>query len=209
MSESSGFVISESFGASWELFKKKWHMVYGLYLIPVVIGVLYAAITNMLGEEMDIVQMFIFFLYMIVQMVVSMGLIQGYLNLIRGKDVSMQTFTDRMPQAVNYFLGTLLMSAIIIGGLLLLVIPGIYLMMKYYFVPFLLVDKKLSPTEALKMSAQMTDGIKLEMLGLLFASLIVTYMGIFALFFGIFITAPVAGLSYVYFYEKALKRIGE
>jgi len=36
---------------------------------------------------------------------------------------------------------------------------------------------------------------------------LLAYMGLFALIVGIFVTAPVAAMSYVYFYEKALKRL--
>lgn len=209
MAKTAGFVISESIGSAWNLFKEKWYLIYGLYLVPVGIAIVYAMASGALGEDFGLMQMFLMFLYLVTQVVVSMGVIKGYLNLVRGKEISVETFTDMLPQAINYVLGTLLMGLIVIGGFILLIVPGIYFMIKYYFVPFLLVDKKLSPMEALKMSAKMTDGIKWEMVGFFYTSIILAYLGVFALILGVFVSAPVAGMSYVYLYEKALERVGE
>jgi len=201
------FVISDSLHAAWDLFKEKWYVIYGLYLIPVVVAVVYSLTLNALGEEFGVMSLFVMFIYMILQTVVSMGVVQGYLNLVRGKEINVETFKSMLPLVVNYFLGTLLMGVIILAGLIFLIVPGIYFSLKYYFVPFLLIDKKMGPMEALKASEKMTKGIKWELVGLGAATILLAYMGLFALIVGIFVTAPVAAMSYVYFYEKALKRL--
>ena len=203
----TGFTISDSIHAAWDLFKEKWYVIYGLYLIPVVVAVVYSLTLNALGEDFSVMSLFVMFIYMIVQTVVSMGVIQGYLNLTRGKEINVETFKSMLPLVVNYFLGTLLMGVIIMAGLIFLIVPGIYFSLKYYFVPFLLIDKKMGPMEALKASEKMTKGIKWELVGLGAATILLAYMGLFALIVGIFVTAPVAAMSYVYFYEKALKRL--
>ncbi|PJC41244.1 MAG: hypothetical protein CO041_05365, partial [Candidatus Pacebacteria bacterium CG_4_9_14_0_2_um_filter_40_15] len=148
----TGFVISDSLHAAWDLFKEKWYVIYGLYLIPVVVAVVYSLTLNALGEEFGVMSLFVMFIYMILQTVVSMGVVQGYLNLVRGKEINVETFKSMLPLVVNYFLGTLLMGVIILAGLIFLIVPGIYFSLKYYFVPFLLIDKKMGPMEALKAS---------------------------------------------------------
>lgn len=203
----TGFAISDSIHAAWHLFKEKWYVIYGLYLIPVVLGFVYTMMLENLGNEFSGPVLLLFFAYLVVQTVLSMGLIKGYLNLVRGEAITVQTFKDMLPLVVNYILGTLLMALIVVVGFVLLIIPGMYFSLKYYFVPFLLIDKKMSPMEALKASEKMTDGIKWEMLGLFATTVLLAYLGIFALIVGVFVTAPVAGMSYVYFYEKALKRL--
>lgn len=51
----------------------------------------------------------------------------------------------------------------IIVGFIFLVIPGIILSYKYYFVPYLLAENPdLRPEEALELSSQMTDGLKVD-----------------------------------------------
>lgn len=203
----TGFAIADSIHAAWDLFKEKWYVIYGLYLFPVLIAVVYSVLLDSLREEFSVMALFLMFVYMVVQTVVSMGLVKGYLNLVRGKQITVETFKEMLPLVINYVLGTLLVGVIILAGFIFLILPGIYFSLKYYFVPFLLIDKKMGPMEALKASAKMTDGIKWELVGLFAATIALAYLGLFALLFGIFITAPVAGFSYVYFYEKALKRL--
>lgn len=207
MAKTTGYVISDSIHAAWDLFKEKWFIVYGLYLIPVLTAAAYSWLVQTLGEDFGVMQFFLLFIYLVVQTVVSMGIVKGYLNLVRGEEITVETFKNMLPLVINYVLGTLLMMFIVLGGLILLIVPGIYFSLKYYFVPFLLIDKKMGPKEALAASAKMTDGIKWELVGLFSVTIVLAYMGLFALIIGVFVTAPVAGLSYVYFYEKALKRL--
>lgn len=203
----TGFAISDSIHAAWQLFKEKWYVIYGLYLLPVALGIVYSMVLDGMGSDFTGATLVLMVAYIVVQMVVSMGLIKGYLNLVRGEAITVQMFKDMLPLLVNYLLGTLLMMLIVVVGFVLLIVPGIYLSLKYYFVPFLLIDKKMSPMEALRASAKMTEGIKWELVGLFGATIVLAYMGLLALLVGVFITAPVAGMSYVYFYEKALKRL--
>ncbi len=203
----SGFAISEAIHGSWNLFKEKWHLVYGLYLIPVLVAVVYSLIVKALGEDFGLMALFVGFLYMVAQMVVSMGVVQGYINLTRGKEITVETFTDMFPQVINYVIGTIMMMLIVLGGTLLFILPGIYFSLKYYFVPFLIIDKKMGPKEALAASAKMTDGVKWELVGLFGATIALAYLGLFGLIVGVFVTAPVAGLSYVMFYNRLVKRL--
>ena len=110
----SGFAISEAIHGSWNLFKEKWHLVYGLYLIPVLVAVVYSLIVKALGEDFGLMALFVGFLYMVAQMVVSKGVVQGYINLTRGKEITVETFTDMFPQVINYVIGTIMMMLIVL-----------------------------------------------------------------------------------------------
>lgn len=203
----TGYVISDSIHAAWDLFKKKWLTVYGLYALPMAIGIAYTLIVGPMGEDFSPVALLSMAVYFVIQMMVSMGVTKGYLNLSRGKDVSLDTFTKVLPLTGKYLLGMILFILIVMGGTLLFILPGVYFSFKYYFAPFLIIDKGLGPIEALKESAKLTDGIKWELVGLVGATVALAYLGLFALLVGIFVTAPVAGLSYFFFYNHALKRL--
>ncbi|MBU1888281.1 MAG: hypothetical protein KKB46_03710, partial [Candidatus Omnitrophica bacterium] len=60
----------------------------------------------------------------------------------------------------KYIAGTILYLLIMIGGLCLLVVPGIIWMIKFQFFGFLIIDKNLGPIEALKKSYEITRGVK-------------------------------------------------
>jgi uncharacterized membrane protein len=99
----------------------------------------------------------------------------------------------------------IMVTVVVIVGFIFLIVPGIYLAFKYTFVPYLIVDKNLGPIEAMKASSKMTDGIKWDILGFYVAGAALAYLGLIALGVGILVSAPVAYLAYLLFYDKVLK----
>jgi len=74
-------------------------------------------------------------------------------------------------------------------GLVLLIIPGIYLALKYQFYGYLIVDKGMGPIKALKESGRITDGAKKDLL--IFWLVLFCSIAVIALVLGIFIALPV------------------
>ncbi len=204
------FLISSSLSSAWQLFKEKWLTVYGLMILPLGFGFLYSMIMGMMSEsEGGLLSLVLMFLYLMIQLVVGMGVIKGLISLSRGEEVTMETFSGMAPKVFNYLGGMILMSLIIFFGFIALIIPGLYFSLKYYFVPFLIVDKGLGPMEALKESARMTKGVKWDLVGFMMAVMIFGYLGILALFVGLFVTLPVAYISFAFLYNRMLARVQE
>ena len=59
-----------------------------------------------------------------------------------------------------------LVGFVVVVGLALLVVPGVYLSIRFMFVPILIVDKELTIKEAFKKSTTLTKGVKWKLLGL-------------------------------------------
>ena len=60
--------------------------------------------------------------------------------------------------AVRFVIGSILYVIIVFVGFLLLIIPGIYLAIKYQFFAVCIFDKDVSTVEGLKMSGRITKG---------------------------------------------------
>lgn len=208
-----GFIISDSFKNAWRIFKKEWIIVYAVQLLPIAIAILYSATlegvnTALADSGLPSILFAIYpFAYLIIQFIVSMGVIRAYIEVIRGKKVNMDTFTSVAPQTLKYIAAQLLMMLIVIGGFLLFIIPGIIFSIKYMFTPYLVIDKGMGPIEALKASGTMTNGVKWDLVGFLAAAAILMYSGILALLVGLVITVPVATLAYVVLYDRLLNRL--
>jgi hypothetical protein len=71
----------------------------------------------------------------------------------------------------KYFWTALVIFFIVLGGLILFVVPGIVLSLIYQFALFILVEKKVRTSDALRLSDQLTNGIKWQLFG--FALLVV------------------------------------
>lgn len=103
-----------------------------------------------------------------------------------------------------HVLGTMLLEILaIIGGTILLIIPGIILSFAYAIVPFVLRDNpELSPVEVLQKSRMMMKGHKMDLF-LLYLSFIGWFLlCILTFFIGYLWLVPYLQMTEVKFYEK-------
>ncbi|MGE0207246.1 MAG: hypothetical protein AB7R69_05355 [Candidatus Babeliales bacterium] len=97
--------------------------------------------------------------------------------------------------------GTFFYGAMIVFGLLFFIVPGIYLAVRYFFYFQFIVDKGVGPCTALRMSAELTEGIKWK----IFA------FGVLMSFINLFLKSPLfiifwpfTSLVWVYVYRQLL-----
>ena len=202
-----GFFIGETFRSAWDLFKKEWITVYAVQLIPLAFIIVYGLIVGEPEYPGDNPSALVQLIYFVVQLILSMGVTKAFLSIIRNEKVTLETFTSVLPLTLKYIAVTILFMLIVLGGLLLLVIPGFIFSIKYMFAPYLVIDKGMGPIEALKASAKMTDGVKWDIIGFSGAVTILMYSGLFALIVGLLITLPLGTLAFFMLYNKLVKRL--
>ncbi len=96
----------------------------------------------------------------------------------------------------------ILVGLIVIGGLILLIVPGIYWALKYQFVTNIIVDKDLGILEAMHQSGELTKGVKLRLLLFDLACAGVMILGAIALGVGVLVAFPIILLSGIWVYKK-------
>ncbi len=186
---------------TWAIFKKDWMKIYGLMALPIVFGFISGIISGILGDE-GLIALILELVYLFIQTVISMGVLKAMLSIVRGESFDMDTILSTQPLFLKYLGATLLLGLMIGLGFIFFVIPGIYLAITYTFVPYLIVDKKLGVFEAMKESSEMTKGKKLDIFAFGVVSLLIGYSGLLALFVGVFLTAPFAGMMYPILYSR-------
>jgi len=102
----------------------------------------------------------------------------------------------------KFLLGYILYLIVVLIGLILLIVPGMYLAIKYQFVPYLIVDKNMDVIEAFKKSGKMTDGSKWNLFLLIILLVIIVLLGFLAFIVGIFVALPIAMVAVAYVYRK-------
>ncbi len=130
-------------------------------------------------------------LFWVFQMVAGIGLLRIALKLC---DNLKQEFSDLFscfPLFFKYLGGMTLYGLIVLGGLILLVVPGIIWAVKFQYYGYCIVDKKMGPVAALKKSAAMTRGTKGDLLLFNLLLIGINILGLIALFIGLFATIPV------------------
>jgi uncharacterized membrane protein len=136
------------------------------------------------------------------QILTGIGLIRIQLNIIDNKTAEFAQLFKSEGKFWKYFGGIILYGLIIIGGLILLIVPGIYWAIKYQFVSQLIVDKNLGPIEALKVSGKITEGYKYWLLGFGIILGLINIATIFTLLLGLIITIPVTVMAHMYVYRE-------
>jgi len=99
-------------------------------------------------------------------------------------------------------LGYILYTIIVIIGLIFLIVPGVYLAIKYRFIGYLMVDRGMEPIDAFKESGRITDGFKWNLLLFFILVGIIIILGLLAFIVGIFAAIPIVIVAEAYVYKK-------
>lgn len=202
--------VMESWGVAWKAFKNNWLIVLYAALVPAIISSILGAIQSGVSEKMQAgaVLLLLGIIYFVGRFLLSMLLNIGAFKIQLGVMNGVKpAFSDLFKSFGVYwkFIGaTVLYGLVVLGGLILLIIPGIYFAIKYMFVPYLVVDKKMGIGEAFNKSKEITFGNKWAILGFIVVTIIFSLLGIVVLFVGVFVTSAIGYLSMIHLYKKLM-----
>ncbi len=200
----NSFSVKEALLYGWKTFKKNWQFLVPVFVIVTVAGMIPSWLHDWSDENMPSISFIFTIIGWLVQMITSIGTLVIILKLVDKKKPEFTDIYSHYNLLLNYFLGSLLYGLVIIGGLILLIVPGIIWGIKYQYTTYLIVDKKMSPMDAFKKSGKLTEGVrwKLFLLGLACVGLTAIGMLIFGI--GLIVTWPVIMLAGVHVYRKLL-----
>lgn len=104
----------------------------------------------------------------------------------------------------SFFICYLIYLLIIIGGLILLIIPGIIWAVKYQFFGYFVIDQKMNPVRAIASSGQLTKGAKGQLFFFDLACIGIMMLGILACFVGLLIATPLIIIAMANVYRHLL-----
>jgi uncharacterized membrane protein len=132
---------------------------------------------------------------------VQYGMAFAFLKAARGEKLETKDMFEAFKNYWNAVLASLLVFIIIIVGLILLIIPGIFFACKLAFTPYLVVDRKMAVMEALEESWRMTGGHawKVFLIGLL--AIPICIAGLLCFIVGIIISIMWVSLAFASLYH--------
>jgi len=137
----------------------------------------------------------------IILLIMKVGYLKSILKIENGGHASFKELFDHVDLLWKYILSSICYGLVIVVGLVLLVIPGVYVLLRYFFVPLLAIDKGLSVEQAFKQSSHMTRGNKWRILGFIIILVLINILGAIPFGLGLIITIPVSTLAYVHVYK--------
>lgn len=140
----------------------------------------------------------------VLQIIIGMGFIRISLRFCDNEKAEFADLFACLPLFFKYLFGSILYGLIVLGGIFLLVIPGVIWSIKFMFFSYLIVDQGAGPIESLKRSAAITAGAKwdLFLFGLWLVG--INILGALALLIGLFATIPTTMVATAYVYRRLL-----
>ena len=131
-------------------------------LAPIVLSIFLAFLAIVFGSVAENLGTLLIFLTPVIAFIFSSFLLVGVTEIAlsdkEGSKLSYEKFSEKRSSTVNFAVGTLLYGIISTIGLILFVIPGIYLAIRFSFFDFALVEEESGPISALKRSWNLTKG---------------------------------------------------
>jgi uncharacterized membrane protein len=198
------FTLSEAIKFGWEKMKKHFWFFAGLLILVWLVQIVPTGIANIFKQKMIILYMLFIVGAWIIQIIVKMGVIKITLDIIDKEEANLNTLFSSTELLGKFILGAILYGLIVFAGFILLVIPGIIWAIKYQFFSYLIVDKKLSPLEAIRKSGEITSGKKSKLFWLGIMFFLINIAGAVCLLIGLFATIPTTMVAMGYVYRKLL-----
>lgn len=189
-----------TFGA--QTYKKNWKFFLVLFLMVWGASSILSWIGNAASGQLPLMGAVVRIVAWAAEMVIGIGLIKIAIDFATNRTPDYKDIYLHYKLFWKYLAASILYGLIILGGFILLVIPGIYFAIKYYFVLYLVVDKNMGPIEALKKSGKITQNVMLELLYLVVALIVLNIAGFLLFGIGLLVTIPISMVATAHIYKK-------
>lgn len=223
------FSVPEAISNGWQLTKKYFIISLGLILAFGVVSWL----LSFLGERGDAIGWIAQLVNIVISITFSMGMIRITVDAVGGDEPRFGAFKDSFSRFLPYFGMSILVSILalvpfiiifgigvaVIGGsfimgdpdaifdlwwlLLLALIPAIYVSIRMFFAPYLVVDGNKGVLESIKMSWNASAPMQGKIFLFYIVSLLVMILGFICIFVGVFVSILVIVYAQAYIYRMA------
>lgn len=202
---SHSFSSSEAIKSGFNIFKKNIAAFIKLGAVLIAVNIVMGIIGGLFGHNnpMTIVWNII---SAIVSLIIQVGIIKIVLGLYDGEPLNLANLYSMSHLAPRFLGASILYGLAILVGLVLLIIPGIYLAIKLQFYSFLIVDKNAGVMDSLKKSWTLTQGAALDLFLFTLAIIILNILGAIVLLVGLLVTIPTTTMASIYVYRKLLSQ---
>lgn len=163
-------------------------------------------IVKQLGQPFILTALVGFIIMYVVFRLLNLGMTKIALEFYDHDESSLKSLFQPWRLIVSDTIASLFFIILCLLGYAALVIPGIYIMITFGFYHQLIVDKKLSPLDALRESSRITRGAKWQLVALLFLITFLRWVALSVFGVTLLIFMPLVSLVDVYVYRKLLER---
>jgi len=196
------FSIKESFKFGWNKFKANLQLSLGSTLIILVLGLLGGFLDEDLGFGSFIAALAI----IVASIIIQIGYTKMFLKMADGETPKLEGLFTNYKIFWKYLGSSILVGLIVLGGFILLIIPGIIWALKYSFAQYLVIDSGTGVKASIKESGVITEGSKWKLLGFYILIGLLNMAAAMVTFFiwqlGLIVTVPISMFATIYVYRE-------
>lgn len=201
----NGFFIGEAIARGWQLWRGQWLAWTGVVIVALVTPYLPGAFGMALGDEAGLLTILLLIATFFLSVLVSMGLLRISLLSLEDKPIQIFDVFGEWRRLPAYVLGSALYGLIIFGGTLLFIIPGFLWAITFQYYAFLVLEGR-EPIEALRESAKLTAGKKLDLFALQYVLSTIIVLGALLAGIGVLAAIPVALIANAVVYRGLMPK---
>jgi hypothetical protein len=133
----------------------------------------------------------------VLSILLSLGMVRIGLNLVSGKQVSVSQLFGESRKLLPAIGASIIFGVMIVIGFILLIIPGIYVILRYGQFMNAIVDRNLGVMDSLSYSSSITTNNRLNLFLLVLLSIAIVIAGFLALVVGLVFAYPLIWLSWM------------
>lgn len=194
---------------AWELIKKNVNIfaaLVGVYLVYYLIQIPFKG--NSSYGYYDPASGLVSLLFTAIGLVLEIGAINLILHIVDGKKAEIKdlySYPNLVMKVIKVFVSSILTGLAVVLGLILLIIPGIYIAVRLQFAMFYIVDKDAGIMDALKMSWNLTKTGLLNLFLFDLLLVVLNFAGALLFGLGLLITVPLSCVAMTLLYRKVQK----
>lgn len=141
----------------------------------------------------------------VVSLIMSVGVINMWLKIVDGDSIAVRDVYSKWSRTWNFVLASIVYGVMVIAGYICLIIPGIYLQMRFQFYPFFIVESNAGPITSLKASWAISRGALAELFFFGIVSYFINWIGMLCLLVGMYPAFIVQSLALAKTYRMLRK----
>ena len=137
----------------------------------------------------------------VISIFLSLGTTRIGLRLLSGREVALGMLFGESDKLLRAIGASIILGAMVFVGLILFILPGIYLALRFGHCLTAIVDRNLGVLESLAYSSSITTNNRLNLFGLALVSIVIVIAGALAFLVGLIFAIPVVWLAYLAAYR--------
>lgn len=195
------FSIAEIFRISWKSTKSQLAILAGL-LIGFCIISLTLSLFGVPVQNSVVGQIITTIISMIFSLIFILGYTKNCFQALDDIEPQFSAYGKQAPKIFTLLISNLIFSFVVLIGIILLLIPGIYLAIRLQFFTAFIVEEDAGIIESLKKSWSITKGNEMKLFLLFLSMMGIIILGIILFVVGIFVAIPLIYTMYCYSFRK-------